>query len=167
MTSTCGQDDLILCNLFACNSILKSFWNNLGSELQLSKLKWCNIDEAKEANNDFFITAKICCNYGPNFRIEQVYGFEYNVKFWRQNALSITSFASRLAILHILRSFLSHLLPRLEGPDQDKQFRDRFTFKFRKRICNFGPFCQLMEKFFVFAIILQLMVFGFFIGINK
>ena len=46
-------------NLLACNSVLKSFWNNLGSELQLSKLKWCNIDEAKEANNDFFITAKI------------------------------------------------------------------------------------------------------------
>ena len=59
MTPTCGQDDLVLFKLLACNSILKSFWNNLGSELQLSKLKWCNIDEAKEANNDFFITAKI------------------------------------------------------------------------------------------------------------
>ena len=72
------------------------------------------------------------------FWIEQVYGFEYNVKFWRQNALSITSFASRLAILHILRSILSHLLPRLEGPAQDKQFRDRFSFKLENGIAILG-----------------------------
>ena len=30
-----------------------------GSELQLHKLNWCNIEEAKGATTDFFITAKI------------------------------------------------------------------------------------------------------------